>query len=259
MFQKPVRFICMFRGSLNGLKIGAPVKVRGVQIGSVFEIRLRLAPSEGRLRPDAGALRLPVIIELDRSQIIGRGATGEALEKRGFEEMVTHGMRAQLNVESLLTGLLYIDLDLHPGAPIDLAIEPGSGPYLEIPTIPTNLEAIQEQATKALAKLDQIDFQAMVASITDAANSIKGLTNSPELKTTLESLQGDHRASRQSGPVDSCDGRQRKREDRSARDEPAEELRRGQRHDETDPRSAGRSSVYTRSRLTARSALEPGA
>ena len=51
MFRKPSRFICMFQGNLNGLKIGAPVKVRGVQIGTVSEIRLRLAPSEGRLLP----------------------------------------------------------------------------------------------------------------------------------------------------------------------------------------------------------------
>lgn len=189
MFQKPVRFICMFEGSLNGLKVGAPVKVRGVQIGSVAEIRLALAPSEGRLRPGVRALRLPVIIEVDRSQITSRGATGEALGKRGFQDMIKRGMRAQLNVESFLTGLLYINLDLHPETPINLAIVPGSGRYPEIPTIPTNLEAIQEQATKALAKLDQIDFKAMTVSITDAANSIKNLASSPDLKATLDSLK----------------------------------------------------------------------
>src|SRR5260370_11366915 len=94
MFTKPVRFICMFQGNLNGLKIGAPVKVRGVQIGTVAGRKCRLSLSEGRLRPDIRGLRLPVIVDLDRSQLLARGGTGEALEKAGFEEMVRQGMRA---------------------------------------------------------------------------------------------------------------------------------------------------------------------
>lgn len=188
MFTKPVRFICMFQGNLNGLKVGAPVKVRGVQIGTVAEIKVRLSPSEGRLRPDITELRLPVIVDLDRSQLLARGGTGEALEKSKFQELIKQGMRAQLNTESLLTGLLYIDLDLHPGAPMNLALEPG-GPYREIPTIQTDLAQLQERLSKALDKFEKIDFQALVVSITDAANSIKTLTGSPELKATVESLK----------------------------------------------------------------------
>jgi paraquat-inducible protein B len=188
MFTKPIRFICMFQGNLNGLKVGAPVKVRGVQIGTVAEIKLRLSPSEGRLRPGITELRLPVIVDLDRSQLLARGGTGAALEKSGFEDLLKQGMRAQLNTESLLTGLLYIDLDLHPRAPMNLALEPG-GPYREIPTIKTDLAQLQEQLTKTLDKFDKIDFQALVVSITDASNSIKTLTGSPELTATLESLQ----------------------------------------------------------------------
>ena len=189
MFTRPIRFICMFQGNLNGLKVGAPVKVRGVQLGTVAEIKVRLSPSEGRLRPGITELRLPVIVDLDRSQLLARGGTGEALEKSKFQELIKQGLRAQLNTESLLTGLLYIDLDLHPGAPMNLALEPG-GAYREIPTIQTNLEQLQERLSKALDKFEKIDFQALVVSITDAANSIKTLTGSPELKATLESLKG---------------------------------------------------------------------
>src|ERR1700730_13290655 len=188
MFRKPSRFICMFRGNLNGLKIGAPVKVRGVQIGTVASIELRLLPSQGRLRPDVKDLRLPVIVDLDRSQLQARGGTGAALETAGFEDLLKQGLRAQLNTESLLTGLLYIDLDLHPRAPMNLALDPG-GPYREIPTVQTDFAELQERLTRAMDKLEPIDFQALVVSITDAANSIKSLTGSPELKATLESLK----------------------------------------------------------------------
>lgn len=189
LFRKPYRFVCMFAGDLNGLKVGAPVKVRGVQIGSVAAIKLVLLPSEGRLRPGAGKIRLPVFIDIDRTQITQRGGTGQALGTAGFEDLLEHGLRAKLNVESLLTGLLYIDLDLHPGTPLDLALVPGSGPYREIPTIPTTMEALQEKLTKALDRLQSIDFQALTTSITEAANSVKELTSSPALKATLEMLK----------------------------------------------------------------------
>jgi paraquat-inducible protein B len=189
MFTRPVRFICMFQGNLNGLKVGAPVKVRGVQIGTVAAIELRLLPSQGQIRPGIKGLRLPVIIDVDRSQVLARGASGEALETSGFDEWIKRGMRAQLATESLLTGLLYIDLDLHPNTPIKFVLEP-EGPYREIPTVQTDLAQLQERLTKVLDKFDKIDFQALVVSITDAANSIKTLTGSPELKATLESLKG---------------------------------------------------------------------
>src|SRR6516164_1635622 len=166
MFTRPVRFICMFQGSLNGLKVGAAVKVRGVQIGTVEAIELGLLPSQGRMRPGIKGLRLPVIVDIDRSQLLARGATGEALETAGFEEWAKRGMRAQLATESLLTGLLYIDLDLHAGAQMNLALEPG-GPYREIPTVQTNLERLQERLMDAVDKFEKIDFQGLVGSITD--------------------------------------------------------------------------------------------
>jgi paraquat-inducible protein B len=102
--------------------------------------------------------------------------------------MLQRGLRAQLNVESLLTGLLYVDLDLHPKSPIDLVIVPGSSPYREIPTIPTTMEAFQEKATSALSDFDKIDFQAMAASLTDAASSIKNVANSIEKVTSSPDL-----------------------------------------------------------------------
>jgi paraquat-inducible protein B len=189
IFARPVRFICMFPGSLNGLKVGAPVKVRGVQIGSVAAIKLRLLPSEGQIRPGVKEFRLPVIIELDRSTLLAKGATGEALGTTGYEQLIRQGMRAQLNVESLLTGLLYVDLDVHPGSQPDFVLEPG-GEYREIPTVPTDLAQIQQRLTKALDAFEKIDFDGLVRSIIEASNSIKSLTGSPDSKQLWSRSKG---------------------------------------------------------------------
>jgi paraquat-inducible protein B len=189
LFKRPVRFICMFQGDVNGLRIGAPVKIRGVQIGAVEEIKLELSPSEGQVRPDVTDFRIPVIIGIDKSMIVARGGTGEALIGAGLEKQIARGLRAQLDSESLLTGLLYIDLDLHPNAPLNLALVPNSGDMVEIPTVPTTMEAIQREATEALAKLDKIDLNGMVSSISRAANNIGELAGSSDLKATVASLK----------------------------------------------------------------------
>ena len=68
-------------------------------------------------------------------------------------------------------------------------LEP-NGPIREIPTIQTDLEQLQERLTKALDKFEKIDFEKLAVSITDAANSIKTLTSTPELRAALESLKG---------------------------------------------------------------------
>ena len=189
LFQQQYRFVCMFAGNLNGLKVGAPVKYSGVEIGSVASIRLALSPDEGRLKPGFAKYNwLPVIIVIDRSRITRRGGTGVQLSEEGFQNALNSGLRAQLNVESILTGLLYVALDLHPNAPLNLVLEPG-GAYREIPTIPTMLESVQKQVMDGLEKLNQIDFRGLVASVDNAADSISNLANSPNLNAALVGLQ----------------------------------------------------------------------
>ena len=197
LFSHPHYYICMFQGNLNGLKVGAAVKVKGVQIGTVQSIGLRLTPDEGKLKydvylPGKNSLApwpLPVVFQLDERELKSKGATGAALDPKEFENLIyTQGLRAQLNMESFLTGLLYIDLSFHPETSVHLFIQPGSGPYPEIPTIPTDMEQIREDATKALAKIEKVDLNKLVNSITDAGISVKELAADPELHQAIASI-----------------------------------------------------------------------
>jgi paraquat-inducible protein B len=189
LFARPHYFICMFQGSVNGLKVGAAVKARGVQIGSVQRIGLRLTPSEGALRQvGLGQLPLPVIIELDERELMERGASGALLRPEQFQNMINQGLRASLGLESLLTGVLYIELSFHPNRRAQFFIQPGSGPYTEIPTIPTNLEEIKENVTKTLAKLEKTDFNGLVVSITNAGNALDKLAEDPDLRQAIASI-----------------------------------------------------------------------
>ncbi len=188
-FRERYEFVCFFQGELNGLKVGAAVKFRGVPIGAVTKIRLALQPSEGTLRAGVtGLVYLPVIFELDKTQLVSKGITGGMLRPGSLDRLIKNGLRAQLKVESVLTGLLYIDLDLHPGTPVNLLLQPGTSPYREIPTVPTTIEQLQQIAMEMVHKFEQIDFAGLLRALTDASNSLKDFARSKPLKEAIGSL-----------------------------------------------------------------------
>ena len=93
-------------------------------------------------------------------------------------------------MESLVTGLLYIAIDLFPGTPINLVQqENADNKYWEIPTLPTTLEQAKDAVTQIINKLDQIDFKALIASLESTVDGIKRTVNSPDLELTIRSLK----------------------------------------------------------------------
>ena len=184
LFRRSTEFILYFDSSINGLRIAAPVKFRGVEIGAVKDILLQLGP-------DLEVSRIPVIITIDQKKISRRGGSGAALDDpESVKTAIDRGLRGQLHMESLLTGLLYIELDFIPDAPAQFVqSEENRLPYQEIPTIPTVLEQAQDTASRIIAKFQDIDFQALIDSLQKAAAGIEATTNSPALRTALQSLE----------------------------------------------------------------------
>ena len=190
-FAHRQRFVCFFTGSLNGLNAGAPVKFRGVKIGSVASILVNLpgrTPSKQITAARAQKLRLPVIIELDQDQVVALGARRDLTAGAGLQQLIEVGLRARLATESLLTGLLYVELNFSPGTPATLILNSNDKEYREIPTLPTQFEQLQEDAMRGLGKLDQIDFPALVSSLTEAAQSARDFVSSRELRAAVVSL-----------------------------------------------------------------------
>jgi paraquat-inducible protein B len=185
LFRQTRAFVLYFDHSVNGLRIGAPVKIKGVEIGSVKDIRLQLEQG-------TQVNKIPVIIEIDLKKLTSRGATDapavdpEALSKA----IVDRGLRGQLEMESLVTGLLFVALDFFPGTPINLVQRTdGHYEYPEIPTLPTSLEQARDAITQLLNKLEEIDFKALIASLQSTADGINRAVNSPDLEATIRSLR----------------------------------------------------------------------
>ncbi len=159
LFRKTQEFVLYFDGSVNGLHIGAPVKFKGVEIGSVKDIKLEMGLGNQ-------VHKIPVIIEIDLKKVIRRGVTREkAMDPNTIREFVTQGLRGQLQTESLVTGVLYVALDWFPETPLRLVQPAGDHfQYEEIPTVPTELEQAHEALVRAVKKIDDIDFKRTITS-----------------------------------------------------------------------------------------------
>jgi paraquat-inducible protein B len=132
-----------------------------------------------------------VIIEIDLKKLTSRGATtAPAVDREAFNEfIVDYGLRGQLEMESLVTGLLYVALDFFPGTPIILVQQANAdNKYPEIPTLPTTLEQAKGAVTRVISKLEDIDFKELDANLQATLKGVNRTVNSPEIESVLRSL-----------------------------------------------------------------------
>lgn len=183
-FRETQKFVIFFDGSLSGLNPGAPVKFRGVEIGDVDEVLFNIFGSATE-----ADLRLPVIIELDEHRLVARGATIDLSDAVFIDSMIRiEGLRAQLAVESFVTGRRYIELGEHPETDYALRNDPGI-PYPELPSIPPfGLEDITEDAQQLLVRLATVDVGNLVDRLTTLAQDVRSLARDPSLAAALDSL-----------------------------------------------------------------------
>ena len=184
LFRQTREFVLYFDNSVNGLRVGAPVKFKGVEIGSVKDIRLQLEKG-------AEVNKIPVIIEIDLKKLTSRGATtAPAVDREAFNEfIVDYGLRGQLEMESLVTGLLFVALDFFPDTPINLVQQAnGDYEYPEIPTLPTTLEQARGAVARIINKLEEIDFKELGANLQATLKGVNRTVNSPEVESVLRSL-----------------------------------------------------------------------
>ena len=160
--ERSEKVIMVFNGSVKGLSVGAPVALRGVQVGQVTSIELML---------DTDSIGLIMLVEanLNDKNIRRLGKNTEDIT----DQLIARGLRAQLRTQSLLTGLLYIQLDFHPGTKPVLADVKSE--HIQIPTIPTDLEELTR-------KLDQLDLGTL-------ADEVQGIVGALNAFLTSDSFQ----------------------------------------------------------------------
>jgi paraquat-inducible protein B len=198
LFHPEFKTILYFNASLKGLNPGAPVKFRGVNVGSVVDVLIRHNQA-------ATDFSMPVVIAIDKK--LAQIKSDEQLrigEKDHLNQIIGQGMRGRLDSESLVTGVLYVALDIVPDAPPPKfhQINPE---YQEIPTVSSdlqqlmasvahlNLQGLSEKLGGILAHVDvilgQLDMPAINAGVTNLLGSANHVVTAPDLTNSLTSLR----------------------------------------------------------------------
>ncbi len=177
-FTKKTLFVAFFEGSVKGLRAGAPVTFRGVPIGQVKSIKVVYN------RKDL-SFWIPVILELEPDDVEDLGTYASRVEEREQDQMLIEaGLRAQLQLQSLVTGQLSVDFDFYPDKPphfVKQEIPELDIPYPEVPTIKTPLQEIAQT-------IQEFPLQEIAQDISRSLKGIERLVNSPQLKESLDGV-----------------------------------------------------------------------
>jgi paraquat-inducible protein B len=165
VFRTRLDYVLFFDAAVTGLNKGAPVLARGVKVGEVVDVQLRW-----------GTPLIAVYIVLEPEALKGTARLGPAREiERAVRE---DGLRAQLRMQSFVTGVLYVALDVRPGTPIVLR---GLDPRVpELPTVPTDLEVWTAKLERFAEKIAKIPLEQIVVTAAVMLEDVRKILESKE-------------------------------------------------------------------------------
>ncbi|MCC5022293.1 MAG: MCE family protein [Candidatus Synoicihabitans palmerolidicus] len=204
--RKPQRLMVYFDESVSGLDEGSPVKLRGVRIGRVSQVSLSY---NNTTRKSV----VVVLCELNRSVLKDlQGNAIDVSDRAKIQGLIEDGLRAQLGIIGLATGLLYVELDFrdpaeYPAPQRDLL----PVTHAIVPAVPSTISEFQTTFGEILSKVKDIDFTAMARKLQDlivdshrqinsidlavlgteltaTSKSIRTLAESPHLASALDSV-----------------------------------------------------------------------
>ncbi|AUT66419.1 PqiB family protein [Paraburkholderia terrae] len=188
---QPLNVIMRFNQSLRGLSVGAPVDLRGIGLGQVTEIGIEYNEKEKSFSMKVSMALYPDRLSRRSSEALPAPDTPGGHEL--LQHLVMEGLRGQLRTGNMLTGQLYVALDMFPKAPratVDVHRNP-----IELPTVPNTLDELQVQIADIARKLNQVPFDRIGANLNGAlenANRLFGHMDTevvPQARDTLAAAQ----------------------------------------------------------------------
>jgi paraquat-inducible protein B len=179
VFQEKTPYVIFFEGSVQGLHVGAPVVFRGVQVGQVTKV-------EALYDPTQATIHVKVRVELVPDAVQVTAEVRQRSPHEVVEFLVHQGLRASLQLQSFVTGLLLVSLDFYPDTPIKrLGLDPT---YPELPTVPSQIEQLLGNVRQVVAELGKLPLEALLAEALGTLKRAHTLLETPELQQALVSL-----------------------------------------------------------------------
>lgn len=173
LFTSKERAVMHFSGSVYGLQVGAPVVFRGVRVGSVESVEVFY----DRATDD---FSIPVVVGLDSNVVSGLDGKRANMDVGlALPALIERGLSGQLATQSLLTGMLYVDIDLRPQR--ESSVRGTYEGMIEIPTTVTAIQNLRDQ-------FEGMDFRAIADDLSAIAASARAVVSGPQLKQAMDDL-----------------------------------------------------------------------
>lgn len=191
-FTNHTTFVSYFQETVNGLEEGAPVKFQGAPVGSVTKIQIQIDQRDK-------TFQVLVEYEIDiKSLRTQRGGYVDLKKQHVLDQQIKDGLRAQLQMESMVSGLLYIELNYRKDAKAP-ELESRATKYPEIPTTPSLMAALGTGAGSVVAEvvkvlfkvnemLAEIHMKELNTAVVASAQAVQRLVDSPELRAALKDV-----------------------------------------------------------------------
>jgi len=179
-FQTKHTYVLFFQADVKGLTVGAPVTLKGVQVGTVTDVKLLFDRELLRFRT---AVYIEILPDSVTEIPTAEGVSVTEFAERGTQEVVDlfieRGLRGVLQIQSFVTGKLQVALEFKRGTPVYL--EGLDRRYPEIPTVPSELQQLAK-------KLEELKVDELVDKAVNVLESIDKLASSPHLEESVSNL-----------------------------------------------------------------------
>jgi paraquat-inducible protein B len=179
-FKQTVKCVMYFDGSVKGLSVGAPVLFQGVPIGSVTSIVLEVDPTNLQHQT-------PVVIEYepDKFHVAGGLRNVQRDPRKTIPKLIEKGMRAQLGMQSFITGQLDIEIGFYSDAAVCYMPARTDKIYKDYIVIPT----CQSTTQKLADALEKLDLQGLEKHLESTLAGVDRFVNNPDLSASVRALK----------------------------------------------------------------------
>ncbi len=146
------KYVIYFDDSVRGLSRGAPVEFKGVQIGRVTDIELQYDEA-------TESVQVPVTIEFQPDRL--RGVKID--ENDIVNETIARNLRAKLANGNLLTGQLFVSLELDEQSTDEALAKNAEGVSI-LPSVKSDLAQVTEGVQSALVKINSLPLEELISN-----------------------------------------------------------------------------------------------
>jgi paraquat-inducible protein B len=148
----PHNYLLVFKQSVRGLTVGAPVELGGITIGEVTKISPQF---------DAKTMEftVPITVCVDPERYGVKfidtppGEDAMATHKKVMDTLVSRGLRAQLKTGNLISGSLFVAVSFFPDEP-SATIDWSQNP-VQLPTKSGQIDAVEDSVADLLKNLNK--------------------------------------------------------------------------------------------------------